>query len=1620
MNNKNSKSSNKINNISKSSGISKLSEPYNPPKNRYKSSKHKSKSKKRKKYQSCKIINRFPNLKKKLREKLEEKEEIEFVLGDFKDFHKIEELQTFKNMTSLTLINESIKDISLIISNLPNPQYLYHLCLNQNEITNLDNIDKLENLQKLQINFNYIDKIPNCLFNLKKLKTFWACENNISVIENLPQNIESLWLANNYIENIPENFSELINLKQLNLAGNLISDLKDLYLISEIKTLEQIYLSDINFGENPICYFFNYRKIMINIFNYVEIIDQIKVTFEEKYDVNRYLENNIKNIHKEIKHNYRTCNMIFRLMKTYLFFYSSFQLYKIKVLSLRLKYLEYINKENNDNNNEIENLKFKIENYFEEYQNVKNNYDKLKIIIKELNDSFILYNIFKLETYNNLQIVPALPNTKSSLFCINLMESQLNNEFLKNNYYKSISFNEIYQIKNKKDKYIFNTLYNELIDENNKFGTENKFIKFLFIILPDNILQNKRKLFNFFTDNQKIEENFFFCDNISYLYEYEMNSDKYNYNMKNNNNISIICKCAYFESNVEVIDARFNFFNSIEEIKSYLVNLKSNSNKDIICLKIKSNVNFYIYNNRGLILPKYIIKYNFLKSNNSDFISCYSNNENDEGEPLNLKFNFDNEKLFNICSKHFFSQEYEKNFCNFINQKKIRKHQFSKFYEYNELDNKFFFFVKNSLIKFLNLCFKFNNKEEYFNEIKILNEKIKEINGYKIEENFLIKYDKYINEKEQNNNNFRKIKHINLLNQNITDTIFNDILKKISFDLTKSNIISIMTIKCEVLSLANNQLNEINLISIFDLFPNLQKLDLSHNKISSIIFFNTKEENNKFSALKYLDISYNNITDNNIIKSIKNTLKDSKIYDYGNPYVDDKSKKNKENNDIKQKMYKEKNKILFFEYISDFYSFTNELNNFKNLLYFKIIKKNSINRSFKDKILYLNNKNINSIQNSDNTNINIDENVDENIDENNIYNYNDYNIIYLNSNKLNEIKNLSNFINLNELYLQNNKIKTIEALPLTLKKLDLSFNYISNIDELRFNMNLELINLEVNNINKIKPLLNLSKLKKINCSNNLIDDISEDEFNSFNNLKFLDNLDFSGNIIVYSFEKFRLKIIYNCPNLKELNRKLVNEKERNEANDFFNGKLTIEVLEKRIKEKNEDWDEMNLNKLIELDLSGLSLKDEFLMFDMKKYPNLKKLNLSQNFFSSFEIFGFLPELSELNLSFNSFNEILPKKYYKNFKSRFNFSNLKNLDISNNKLSNIYGIQNFSKLRIINLKENYISKIDSLDKLNDLNYINITYNKLRACDKTNIGVLPSLKTFLCDNNYLKSINCFEKFSSLEYLSFNSNKITDMTCIDKLTQLKKLTKLSLIDNPITQIENYRKLIIFYFQKLKILDNIEIISKERIIDNSNNNSYNDEINSNFRRNFKRDEIIRMHNAFNESTKYQNMKSNIKNATKKLDYYNIGYRAFPFSKQEKKCYELKTGRAPKRSSGKNGTHTELNMNILKSKNDKDFDQFLFLSKRDKPQNNFIPALKLSNSKKYDEMILLNKNKNKSKLNLKRPYSGIYSRSTTNKVRPIIGKRNDYFSIVLNSFGNYDYTPLVTLKNFNVKKINF
>ena len=263
----------------------------------------------------------------KIRE--EDKEEIEFVLGDFDNFHKITELKTFKNMTSLTLIYESIKSISDIIDNLPNPEVLKFLCLNENEITNLNGVEKLINLEELHVNFNQIEKIEN-ISELQYLKRFWISENKIKIIENLPMNITNFWAANNLIQTIPEDFDKYTQLEFLNIAGNFISDLKDIFILEKLKSLKKLYLCDINFGENPICQYSNYRQILIHTFKDLEILDQVKISpAERQYVDGVYIKRNLF-YNNKIRQNHKINKMLFQMMKTYKFFLTNMKYHQVR------------------------------------------------------------------------------------------------------------------------------------------------------------------------------------------------------------------------------------------------------------------------------------------------------------------------------------------------------------------------------------------------------------------------------------------------------------------------------------------------------------------------------------------------------------------------------------------------------------------------------------------------------------------------------------------------------------------------------------------------------------------------------------------------------------------------------------------------------------------------------------------------------------------------------------------------------------------------------------------------------------------------------------------------------------------------------------------------------------------------------------------------------------------------------------------------------------------------------------------------------------------------------------------------------------------------------------------
>jgi Leucine-rich repeat (LRR) protein len=395
--------------------------------------------------------------------------------------------------------------------------------------------------------------------------------------------------------------------------------------------------------------------------------------------------------------------------------------------------------------------------------------------------------------------------------------------------------------------------------------------------------------------------------------------------------------------------------------------------------------------------------------------------------------------------------------------------------------------------------------------------------------------------------------------------------------------------------------------------------------------------------------------------------------------------------------------------------------------------------------------------------------------------------------------------NLLELYLQNNKISKIENLPKNLLKLDLSYNELKSLDDLSKAYNLEWLNIDCNLIEKLDEVIGLSNLIEFYCSGNKINNIKE--CYKLSKLKKLEIIDLFDNDVCNNNEEIRINMINNCPNLRIFNRILIDKNEKSKTKDLFAGKLTNNILEKRLGSGN------STKNIIDLDLSGLKLKEQICLFSNENYPNLRTLNLSKNNFKSFNIFGMLPNLKELNLDFNNFVEAISKKdKIINGKGIMGLPNLEKLEMSNNQLINLNGIQYFKNLKTVILRDNNFSKIESLHHMNQLNYLDVSRNKIDNVEKVCLGELPYLQILICDDNIIKNINGLTKFESIKFLSCQNNKINDINCLDRLSCLKKLKEIILKGNPICKDYYYRENLIQLIPNLIKIDGRTIIEEER----------------------------------------------------------------------------------------------------------------------------------------------------------------------------------------------------------------
>jgi len=222
-----------------------------------------------------------------------------------------------------------------------------------------------------------------------------------------------------------------------------------------------------------------------------------------------------------------------------------------------------------------------------------------------------------------------------------------------------------------------------------------------------------------------------------------------------------------------------------------------------------------------------------------------------------------------------------------------------------------------------------------------------------------------------------------------------------------------------------------------------------------------------------------------------------------------------------------------------------------------------------------------------------------------------------------------------------------------------------------------------------------------------------------------------------------------------------------------------------------------------LDLSHNNLEDLSMLSEL---PHLISLNVSHNKLSS--ILDFTPPLRirEMNFSNNLIKEIngdlsihkslgtllLDFNQVEEIKGIEGCVCLRNLSLSNNKITKISGLENLS-LKQLDLSFNCIKKIENISSLKVIQYLNLCHNDIR------------------------SLRGLQNHDKLEEINLANNQILDVSEFRYLRELRLLRILNLSDNPIQEIADYRISTVFKLSMLVELDGAQIKAEEKIHSNN-----------------------------------------------------------------------------------------------------------------------------------------------------------------------------------------------------------
>ena len=149
----------------------------------------------------------------------------------------------------------------------------------------------------------------------------------------------------------------------------------------------------------------------------------------------------------------------------------------------------------------------------------------------------------------------------------------------------------------------------------------------------------------------------------------------------------------------------------------------------------------------------------------------------------------------------------------------------------------------------------------------------------------------------------------------------------------------------------------------------------------------------------------------------------------------------------------------------------------------------------------------------------------------------------------------------------------------------------------------------------------------------------------------------------------------------------------------------------------------------------------------------------------------LSNLTELHLSSNKITDITPVS---------GFTNLTRLHLENNQITDITPLSGLNNLASLHLESNSITDLTPLSPLINLRRLRLSNNPIT--DITGLSELTNLTRLFLSNTPVADITGLSALTNMFLLNLHNNQITDITPVSGLT---KLTRLIISSNQITDI-------------------------------------------------------------------------------------------------------------------------------------------------------------------------------------------------------------------------------------------